>query len=636
MSQEDSYLLGEALSKMEQRLNSLLVPKPSAGQQAQYSITSKLKDVVVAVKQDAQKDQQLKKMPELVSLAKELCECMGIISEGKASPAPQLSTVGLASDMKTSSSSSMLSPKVSKPVMVLSARHCVVCKRDDRPGEQRKSGFKCYGCIGTASNIEKGNISFVVMQTEGTKNKDEEGNKSIEEYDLGDKLGQGAYGKVKTCVHKKSGQVYAMKIIDKAKLLRMRKPGSDKTEFDKVLKEIEIMKALHHPNVVKMYEVIEDPSCGKMYLIMEHCAGGEINDDEGYARTHPERLQKYIVAIANGLMYLHEQNIFHRDLKPANILLDSYDHVKLADFGVSTFNDDGILTDNEGTPAFNAPEEYGDKLLVQGDKADIWSFGVTIYSTAFGYLPFMGADLKELSYAIQNNPVTYPDDTCPHLRDLLDRMMDKDPATRATLKFVLAHRYVADVRTVKGQAQETICCKIKSVPASEVQCWENTLDVGKYDDYDAIFVPLPTRGGAQNKKAVSTMNEYINSKGGLYQVVLPTPETCTLYRPRSSRPSTGQARRRSIDPTELLADSQRADSSATLGKPREAYFSQSSLLGVDPVLDSYSMGCMMDLADVTRFESTIDDQDVPSGCGQNPPTQSEEDPLLSSLGLNLL
>ncbi len=80
------------------------------------------------------------------------------------------------------------------------------------------------------------------------------------------------------------------------------------------------------------------------------------------------------------------------DLKPDNILVDANDHVKLTDFGVSAVTgENDVLTQTEGTPAFNAPEEFDDTLHVAGDKADIWSLGITIYCVAFGYLPFMAA-----------------------------------------------------------------------------------------------------------------------------------------------------------------------------------------------------------------------------------------------------
>eukprot|EP00667_Euglena_gracilis_P007711 EG_transcript_7796 len=483
---------------------------------------AKLRDLIYVLKQD-QADNALMVDEEVVKLFWELGELL----EVSVRPDPSLSMAHIRRN----------NAHAERERPVISARACVVCHRDDRPGEQRKSGFKCLECIGIPSKLERSDVSFGVLEKTGTKSADSYGTKSIDEYDLGDNVGKGAYGKVKTCRHKKSGQMYAMKIVDKRRLQKITKPGSLKTEFDKVMMEIEIMKSLQHPNVVKMYEVIDDPESGKVYLIMEFCAGGRIfdfeGDQEGMAKDQPERLKKYIVAIANGLDYLHGQRIYHRDLKPDNILTDASDHIKLTDFGVSTVTgEDGVLTQTEGTPAFNAPEEFDDKLHVAGDKADIWSFGVTVYCTAFGYLPFMGSSIQDIGEAIKTQKEKYPGWADPMLVDLLKKFLQKDPAKRVTLKQVLEHPYLEDVRTVKGQAVETITCRIRATTAAEVGL---SPAEPEFQGCDALFVKFAHKTTVKNTKGADALCEYINTKGGIYQVVLPTPDSCTLFRPRSSR-----------------------------------------------------------------------------------------------------
>eukprot|EP00667_Euglena_gracilis_P003214 EG_transcript_3223 len=462
------------------------------------------------------------------------------INELLFSEAPKDATVPLPltpSNRAGTASGSMLSAETTtrsdRPIVT--ARACVVCRRDDRQGEQRKSGFKCYECIGTPSKVNEQDVIYGVVSKTGNRRTDVFGTKSIDEYDLGDNVGKGAYGKVKTCRHKKSGQVYAMKIVDKRRLEKIRKPGSDATEFDKVMVEISIMKSLQHPNVVKMYEVIDDEASGKVYLIMEYCSGGRIFDLEGHQEGlmphQTERLKKYIVAIANGLDYLHNRRIYHRDLKPDNILLDASDHAKLTDFGVSTVASENVLTQTEGTPAFNAPEEFDDTMHVAGDKADIWSFGVTVYCVAFGHLPFMGGSIQDIGEVIKATTETYPEWADPGLVDLLKKFLVKDPAKRITLKQVLEHPYLEDVRTVKGQAVETITCRIKTVKADDTRIMG--LDP-EYRNCDGLFLTFPQEDGRYSK-GVQEMSEYILKKGGVYQVVLPTPDSCTLFRPRSAR-----------------------------------------------------------------------------------------------------
>eukprot|EP00668_Euglena_longa_P004830 GGOE01005656.1.p1 GENE.GGOE01005656.1~~GGOE01005656.1.p1 ORF type:complete len:624 (-),score=203.42 GGOE01005656.1:648-2519(-) len=559
MSYHENYeKLGSALAHMSERLRDLLAEAEEGALQSEswenignswrddpYSsqdTAAKLKDLIYILKQD-QADNALVVDEEVIKLFWELGELLDI------SIRPDASMAHLPTRRNNT--------HIEKERPVISARACVVCHRDDRPGEQRKSGFKCLECIGIPSKLERSDVSFGVLEKAGTKSVDSYGTKSIDEYDLGDNVGKGSYGKVKTCRHKKSGQMYAMKIVDKRRLQKITKPGSQKTEFDKVMMEIEIMKSLQHPNVVKMYEVIDDPESGKVYLIMEYCSGGRIFDlegnQEGMAKEQPERLKKYIVAIANGLDYLHGQRIYHRDLKPDNILTDASDHVKLTDFGVSTVTgEDGVLTQTEGTPAFNAPEEFDDKMHVAGDKADIWSFGVTVYCAAFGYLPFMGSSIQDIGEAIKTQKEKYPSGADPMLVDLLKKFLQKNPAKRITLKQVLEHPYLEDVRTVKGQAVETITCRIKTVRAEDTRIIGLDPELRKCD---GLFLTFPQEDGMYSK-GVQEMSEYIMKKGGVYQVVLPTPDSCTLFRPRSARRAALQnSHDRDMSFSFLIADS---------------------------------------------------------------------------------
>jgi [calcium/calmodulin-dependent protein kinase] kinase len=532
MSYQENYeKLGTALTQMSDRLKNLLtevdeaeVEDPAARSESSASgmsafskqeTAAKIKELIESIQQE--KDEgKLEVNDEFNGLLKELTDVV---------------------QAKDGTAAAKKAPPVQT---VMSARTCVVCKRDDKPGQQRKSGFKCHDCIGKPSKIKQSNVTFDVMEITGTKSADAAGKKFIDDYDFGSNLGKGAFGKVKTCTHKKSGQVYAMKIVDRKRLERMRKPGAETSEFDKVMAEIKIMKTLQHPNVVRLYEVVDDVESGKVYLIMELCKGGrlfELNDEgfgdePGMADTQPEKLKQCIVAIANGLDYLHNKHIYHRDLKPDNILIDDQGYCKLSDFGVSskTNDDDTELKDTEGTPAFNSPEEFADNATVDGDKADIWSFGVTVFVAAFGYLPFMGSSIQEIGEAIMNQEVHYPEGSDELLVDLLKKFLVKDPTERITLQQVLEHRYVEDVRTVKGQAVETITCKIKSVKATEL-AGANVAQLGSIYECDTLLVDLKT--GIKSAKAATKLCEYVNSKGGIYQVVLPTPDSCTLFRPRS-------------------------------------------------------------------------------------------------------
>jgi serine/threonine protein kinase len=149
-------------------------------------------------------------------------------------------------------------------------------------------------------------------------------------------------------------------------------------------------------------------------------------------------------------------------------------------------------------------------------------------------LPFTGHDIREIGEAIKTQRESYPDWADPLLVDLIKRILQKDPAKRCSLSQVLQHSYLEDVRTVKGQAVETITCRMKSVGADDIGF---AVDKPEFEGLDGLFIKIPQRNQKFSKysKGVEAMSEYINTKGGMYQVVLPTPDSCTMFRPRSSR-----------------------------------------------------------------------------------------------------
>lgn len=394
---------------------------------------------------------------------------------------------------------------IDKPV--ISARSCVVCGRSDRPGSERKSGFKCFDCVGVASNQKyKVQVQQEVARQKGV---DDDGNKTINDYVFMYELGRGAYGKVKMAAHNVSGQAYAVKILKKDQLKKVQSGGD--SALATIKKEIQIMVALKHPNLCKLYEIIEDSKNGKLYLVMEYLAGGQlfsVEEKTGRCFTKRkiegnevpmlfprERLKKYVVAVCNGLEYLHFNKVIHRDIKPENICVDSEDHAKLVDFGVSsvlgrTTNKDDDCT---GSPAYMSPEAIAQKAVDY--QTDVWALGVTLYGMIFGNLPFWTSNVLDLPSLVVDsdleNQVEHED---PAIQDLLRKMLTKDPNTRITVPGILKHPFLVDVRTVRGQPVETETIKldisedqsladshaaliekkdyIKSLPANQLKGWK--------------------------------------------------------------------------------------------------------------------------------------------------------------------
>lgn len=169
-------------------------------------------------------------------------------------------------------------------------------------------------------------------------------------YDLGEKLGKGHYAVVKTARHVFTGEQVAVKVIDKTKL--------DEISREHLMKEVRCMKLVQHPNVVKLYEVIDTKT--KLYLILELGDGGDMYD---YIMNHERGLTEekacyFFRQIVLAIDYCHKLHVVHRDLKPENVIFfKNQDLVKLTDFGFSNnFIPNQKLETACGSLAYSAPE----------------------------------------------------------------------------------------------------------------------------------------------------------------------------------------------------------------------------------------------------------------------------------------
>lgn len=162
-----------------------------------------------------------------------------------------------------------------------------------------------------------------------------------------------------------------------------------------------------------------------------------------------EQARFYFRDIVLGIEYLHYHKIIHRDIKPSNLLLGDDGHVKIADFGVSREFEgtDALLSGTAGTPAFMAPETMTDhEQTFSGKALDLWALGVTLYCFVFGKCPFYDEYIVALHTKIKKDPVVFPEMpvTTDDLKDLIQRMLDKNPETRITLPEVKVHPWVTE------------------------------------------------------------------------------------------------------------------------------------------------------------------------------------------------
>ncbi|XP_059907442.1 MAP/microtubule affinity-regulating kinase 3a isoform X3 [Gadus macrocephalus] len=262
-------------------------------------------------------------------------------------------------------------------------------------------------------------------RSRGSGGGDEPQQPHVGNYRLLKTIGKGNFAKVKLARHILTGREVAIKIIDKTQL----NPNS----LQKLFREVRIMKILNHPNIVKLFEVIETDRT--LYLIMEYASGGEVFD---YLVAHGRMKEKEARAkfrqIVSAVQYCHQKHIVHRDLKAENLLLDADMNIKIADFGFSNeFTTGNKLDTFCGSPPYAAPELFQGKKY-DGPEVDVWSLGVILYTLVSGSLPFDGQNLKELRERVLRGKYRIPFYMSTDCENLLKRFLVLNPSKRGTLE----------------------------------------------------------------------------------------------------------------------------------------------------------------------------------------------------------
>ncbi|XP_048677487.2 calcium/calmodulin-dependent protein kinase kinase 2 isoform X3 [Caretta caretta] len=274
---------------------------------------------------------------------------------------------------------------------------------------------------------------------------------------------QGSYGVVKLAYNEDDNTYYAMKVLSKKKLMRQagfpRRPpprGAKATSegclepkgpIEQVHQEIAILKKLDHPNVVKLVEVLDDPSEDHLYMVFELVKQGPVMEVPAMKPLTEDQARFYFQDLIKGIEYLHYQKIIHRDIKPSNLLVGEDGHIKIADFGVSNEfkGTDALLTNTVGTPAFMAPETLSEtRKIFSGKALDVWAMGITLFCFVFGQCPFMDERILSLHSKIKTQPLEFPDqpDITEDFKDLIMQMLDKNPESRISVPEIKLHPWV--------------------------------------------------------------------------------------------------------------------------------------------------------------------------------------------------
>ncbi|KAF4098753.1 hypothetical protein G5714_020783 [Onychostoma macrolepis] len=299
----------------------------------------------------------------------------------------------------------------------------------------------------------------------------------LNQYKLKDEIGKGSYGVVKLAYNEDDNTYYAMKVLSKKRLMRQAgfpRPPSAQGPLERVYQEIAILKKLDHPNVVKLVEVLDDPSEDHLYMVFELVKRGAVMEVPTDKPLDEDQARFYFQDLLRGIEYLHYQKIIHRDVKPSNLLVGEDGHVKIADFGVSNQFEgaDALLTSTVGTPAFLAPETLSEtRKNFSGKALDVWAMGVTLYCFIFGVCPFMDERILSLHQKIKTQPVELPEnaDISDDLKDLLFKMLDKNPETRITVPQIKVHPWVTRHGAEPLPPEDDNCCSLIEVTEEEVE-----------------------------------------------------------------------------------------------------------------------------------------------------------------------
>ncbi|CAI4058193.1 hypothetical protein SKDZ_04G3410 [Saccharomyces kudriavzevii ZP591] len=284
--------------------------------------------------------------------------------------------------------------------------------------------------------------------------------KSLGDWEFIETVGAGSMGKVKLARHRRTNEVCAVKIVNRATkaflhkeqmlpppkneqdvLERQKKLEKEISRDKRTIREASLGQILYHPHICRLFEMCT--LSNHFYMLFEYVSGGQLLDyiiQHGSIREH--QAKKFARGIASALMYLHANNIVHRDLKIENIMISDSSEIKIIDFGLSNLYDSRKqLYTFCGSLYFAAPELLKANPYT-GPEVDVWSFGVVLFVLVCGKVPFDDENSSVLHEKIKQGKVEYPQHLSIEVISLLSKMLVVDPKRRATLKQVVEHHWM--------------------------------------------------------------------------------------------------------------------------------------------------------------------------------------------------
>ncbi|KAJ7155370.1 Pkinase-domain-containing protein [Mycena crocata] len=254
-------------------------------------------------------------------------------------------------------------------------------------------------------------------------------------FQLGNCIGRGQFGSVYRALNLNTGQMVAVK--------RIRLEGLKEDEVTTLMREVDLVKSLSHPSIVKYEGMARDQDT--LSIVLEYAENGSLGQTlKAFGKLNERLVASYVVKILEGLHYLHSSDVVHCDLKAANILTTKNGNVKLSDFGVS-LNLRAMereIKDVAGTPNWMAPEVI--ELKGASPKSDIWSLACTVVELLTGRPPYaeIANSMSVMFRIVEDDMPPLPEGCSSLLEDFLTQCFNKDPIKRPSADLLCEHQWL--------------------------------------------------------------------------------------------------------------------------------------------------------------------------------------------------
>lgn len=255
---------------------------------------------------------------------------------------------------------------------------------------------------------------------------------TLEDFEIGRPLGRGKFGNVYLAREKSTKFIVALKVLFKSQLQK------NKVEHQ-LRREIEIQSHLRHPNILRLYGYFYDDT--RVYLILEFAPRGELYKLLQKNKRFDDRVAaNYIAQLCHALKYCHSKKVIHRDIKPENLLLGLAGDLKIADFGWSVHAPSSRRETMCGTLDYLPPEMIDQK--VYDERVDLWCLGILCYEFLVGKPPFESESVNDTYSRISRVDLHFPSYVSPDAKDLIAKLLKRNPAERLSLDGVLQNQWI--------------------------------------------------------------------------------------------------------------------------------------------------------------------------------------------------